>query len=182
MPEICTLRPNVTREEAIREFNSRGVRGFFRAMLLGRLRRVAKVYIPFRLYRAHITDGAKHQSVLLALDAFSGGLDLYSFDSVPDAGATVRLESRNHPQPRLPEVLTREMVIARIRRIVFRTGFFRVRDLHIRVELVLPELHVPYWVGFRGDRGHARVAVMDAVRRRLEGARLRQLVLEWLAG
>jgi hypothetical protein len=42
------------------------------------------------------------------------------------------------------------------------------------------ELFVPYWLGFRGSDGNARVAVIDAVRRKFEGAKVRRLVEHWL--
>jgi hypothetical protein len=43
------------------------------------------------------------------------------------------------------------------------------------------ELHIPYWIGFRGSDDRVRISVIDAVRRRPEGAKVRRLVEEWLA-
>ena len=81
----------------------------------------------------------------------------------------------------LPEEKARDILEASVRRMIFRAGFFRVCDLRIESELLIPELHVPYWVGFRGNSESATPVVLDAVRRRHEGARIRQLILEWLA-
>ena len=64
---------------------------------------------------------------------------------------------------------------------LYTRGFFRMRDLRISAEPLPDELHVPYWLGFRGSDGHARVSVIDAVRRSVEGAKVRRLVEEWLS-
>jgi hypothetical protein len=45
---------------------------------------------------------------------------------------------------------------------------------------VAGEIYVPYWVGFRGRGSRARLAVIDAVRRKPEGAKVRQLLRTWL--
>jgi len=50
----------------------------------------------------------------------------------------------------------------------------------IEAEPVGLELHVPYWIGFFGHGERAHVVVLDAVRRRLEGAKARALFEEWL--
>jgi len=42
------------------------------------------------------------------------------------------------------------------------------------------EIYIPYWVGFRGRGAQARFVVMDAVRRRIEGAKVRNLLQTWL--
>jgi hypothetical protein len=47
-------------------------------------------------------------------------------------------------------------------------------------EPVAGEIYVPYWVGFRGRGVRARLAVIDAVRRKPEGAKVRQLLRAWL--
>jgi len=42
------------------------------------------------------------------------------------------------------------------------------------------ELHVPYWLGFYGNAA-ARCRVLNAVRRRMEGAKASALFESWLA-
>jgi hypothetical protein len=40
---------------------------------------------------------------------------------------------------------------------------------------------MPYWLGFYGADGALRCRVLDAVRRRMEGAKARALFEHWLA-
>ena len=49
MARIRSLRPNVTREEAMEQFSS-GVLDFLRETAFGPLRSVAEFYIPFQLF------------------------------------------------------------------------------------------------------------------------------------
>jgi len=56
-----------------------------------------------------------------------------------------------------------------------------MRGLSITATPLDDELFVPYWLGFRGSGNDARVSVIDAVRRRPEGAKLRRLVEHWIA-
>ena len=42
------------------------------------------------------------------------------------------------------------------------------------------ELFIPYWLGFRGSGENASVTVLDAVRRRFEGAKVRRIVETWI--
>jgi hypothetical protein len=55
-----------------------------------------------------------------------------------------------------------------------------MRDLRIAAVPTDVEIHIPYWLGFRGSGNHARLIVMDAVRRRMEGAKVRRMVESWL--
>lgn len=181
MPLIRTLKPNVTREQAIRQFTSRGPATIFRNLTLGPLRSVADLYIPFRLFRAEIVNRGVPEKRLVALDAFSGTLDLYQFERPPYDSDTLRLETRNSPPARLNDDAASELVIAKLRRILYTRGFFRMRDLRITAEPLPEELHIPYWLGFRGSDSHARITVIDAVRRSFEGAKLRRMVEEWIS-
>jgi len=54
-----------------------------------------------------------------------------------------------------------------------------LQDFVITAEPVT-SLHIPYWLGFRGSNNHVRIAVIDAIRRRFEGAKMRRLVETWL--
>jgi hypothetical protein len=54
-------------------------------------------------------------------------------------------------------------------------------NLAITATPLAEELFVPYWLGFRGSDRNARVAVIDAVRRKFEGAKVRRLVENWLS-
>ena len=180
MAPIRTLKPNVTREQAILQFSSTGIPRLFRNVACGRLRSVAELYIPFRLFQVQIMNRGNTEERLIALDAISGTLDPFQFDHVPTDSETVSIVSRNCPRAHLEDAFIGELLIAKLRRLLYSRGFFRMRDLQITATPLAQELHIPYWLGFRGSNGHARVAVIDAVRRRFEGAKMRRLVEAWL--
>jgi hypothetical protein len=179
MPLIRSLRPNVTREQAIEAF-SRGAWGTIQASLSGPLRSVAEFYVPFQLYRAQISNAGKRDNRCFGLDAVTGSLDLYHFEQLPTEREIICCQSRNCVEARLEETQALELLRAKLRRMLFNSGFFRLRNLEIHVEPLQGELHVPYWIGFRGRRRYATFVVMDAVRRRVEGAKVRQLLEAWL--
>ena len=58
MTRIQSLRPNVTREEALQQFSG-GVSGRFRELLSGPLRSLADFYIPFRIFEVEISNAGK---------------------------------------------------------------------------------------------------------------------------
>ena len=93
-----SLKPNVTRNEAVETFRGRGPGAFLRRLRNGALRCVADVYVPFRLYRVEIANGAAAQRHWFALDAVNGMLDLYEFARVPD-GARRLLVARLDAEP-----------------------------------------------------------------------------------
>jgi len=180
MIRIRSLKPNVTREQAIVQFSSSGIPRLFRNAAFGRLRSVAELYLPFRLFQVEIINRGIRDEKLVAIDSFTGTLDLFQFDHVPDEAETMSVDTRNCPRTLLSDTVIREMLIAKLRRLLYSRGFFRMRDLEIRANPVPCDLHVPYWLGFRGANGQARVAVIDAVRRRFEGAKVRRLIESWL--
>jgi len=51
----------------------------------------------------------------------------------------------------------------------------------VDIERMPVELHLPYWLAFYGSNGAAKCRVMDAVRRRIEGAKAASFFEEWLA-
>lgn len=180
MNTIRSLRPNVTREEAIAALRRGGIAGVPRRLGRGPLRSIADVYVPFRLYRVEVLNGGRHAAQWLALDAVRGSLDLYGFNCPPDPAEMVELQTRNSLELALDEARSREILAEKVRRQIFLSGFFRIRDLSIRPEQVPLELYIPYWVGFYGRGARAHVSVMDAVRRRFEGAKARELLQGWL--
>jgi len=180
MPAIRSLRSNVTRADVILQFSGRGTSALLRNALFGRLRSVAELYIPFRLFRVRIVNRGLTEERVVAIDAVAGSLDLYQFDHVPTEAEAVVVESRNCPPAKLPEAAATDLIIAKLRRLLYSRGFFKMRDLEISAVPLPGELHIPYWIGFRGTDQRARVAVIDAVRRRPEGVKLRRLVETWL--
>jgi hypothetical protein len=179
MARIRSLKANVTREEAMQQFSS-GMFDFLRETTSGPLRSVADFYIPFRLFQIEILNGGRRDQRIFGLDAVNGSLDLYHFEQLPGERELTYMETRNCAEALLGEAEANQIVIAKVQRLLFSTGFFRMRNLQITVEPVAGEIYVPYWVGFRGRGLRARLAVIDAVRRKLEGARVRQLLRTWL--
>ncbi len=179
MLPVRSLKPNVTREEAIQYF-SRGTMSLVRETMFGPLCSVAPCFVPFQLFRVEIRNGGRSEQHIFGLDAVLGSLDLYRFEHLPAEGEVVRVETRNHVPVTLEEKNGKYLVLEKVRRFLFSTGFFRIRDLHLSAEAVPGELYVPYWVGFRGRETTARLFVMDAVRRRMEGAKVKQLLQGWL--
>jgi hypothetical protein len=179
MPLIRSLKANVTQEEAVEAF-SRGLWPTIQGSISGPLRCVAEFYVPFRLHQAEISNGGKRENLFFGLDAVNGSLDLYYFNQLPPDGEVIDRESRNCLRARLDANQATELLRAKVRRMLFNSGFFRIRNLEIRLSPLEGEIHIPYWVGFRGQSGHASFVVMDAVRRRIEGAKVRQLLQGWL--
>ena len=61
MVRIRSLRPNVTRDQAILQFSSTGIPRLFRNAAFGRLRSVAELYLPFRLFQVQIVNRGARQ-------------------------------------------------------------------------------------------------------------------------
>lgn len=179
MPTIQTLRPNVTREEAIRQF-SRGLPGWLRRAAFGPLRLLADVYLPFHLFQVDITNGGRAERRLLGVEAITGSLDPYDFERAPDSAKLVLIDTHNSLAPRLDEKRAAQLAIEKTRRILFSRGFFRMRDLKISATYTSETWYMPYWVGFQGANSKASLSVIDAVRRRFEGAKVRRLLQDWL--
>ncbi len=66
-------------------------------------------------------------------------------------------------------------------RLLFQSGFFKVRAPRVSVETVGVSFGIPYWLGFYGEDGSLRCRVLDAVRRRMEGEKATVLFEQWLA-
>ncbi len=180
MARIRSLRANVTRDEAFEQFAAGSLAGLWRRLRLGPLRSLADVYVPFRLFTVEIRNGPRRETRFLAVDAVGGTLDPYGFHAIPGGKDFTEVETTNRLPAKLDESRLREVAIERTRRQLYSQGFFRIRELAISAEPVTGDLYVPYWIGFfgRGDRAH--VVVLDAVRRRFEGAKARTLFEEWL--
>jgi hypothetical protein len=66
-------------------------------------------------------------------------------------------------------------------RVIFQQGFFKLREHRLEISPEPCELHLPYWLGFYGSDGAVRCRAMDAVRRRMEGAKASAFFEQWLA-
>jgi hypothetical protein len=176
MAGIRSLKPNLSRAEAIEAFRS----GWAGRLVGGELHSVAEAFVPFRLYEVEVRNRSRRQRSWFALDAVSGLLDPYQFEEPPAPEELLSVETRNRPEPALDEAAGRRRLEDMLRRLVFQSGFFRVRDLDFSLERVPPDLHVPYWIGLYGTTGVRRLRVLDAVRRRFEGGKARALFEGWL--
>ena len=179
MARIRSLRPNVTREEATEQFSS-GLMDILHTTASGPLKSVADFYVPFQLFQVEILNRGKRDLRLFGQDVVNGSLDLYQFEQLPGEREVVYLETRNCSEPLLDEAEARKIVTAQVQRLLFSTGFFRMRNLTISAEPVAGEIYIPYWVGFRGRGMRVHFVVMDAVRRKMEGAKVRHLLQAWL--
>ena len=66
-------------------------------------------------------------------------------------------------------------------RVIFHQGFFKMRDATIKFSRQPELLYLPYWLGFYAAGDIVRCRVMDAVRRRIEGAKASAFFEQWLA-
>jgi hypothetical protein len=179
MASICSLRPNVSRSEAVEQFSC-GMLGFVRELTSGPLRSVADFYIPFLIFQVHIANRGERQQQIWGIDGVNGSLDPYHFEQMPGPDELIYVKTRNCPPVGLTLDRAKELMVTKVQRLLFTTGFFRIRNLAISVTPVPGEIYVPYWVGFRGHGPSARFAVVDAVRRQAEGSRVRHLLQDWL--
>ena len=175
---IRVLKPNVTQEEALRAFSATGFSGLYWRIRSGPLRRIAEVYVPYFLFRVKCGNA---RARLFAMDAVDGSLDLFEFPRIPGEGAFQAARDRNRLQAALSEERAAALLRDKALRIIFQQGFFQLRNAHLEISLVSCELHLPYWLGFYGCEGSVRCRVMDAVRRRIEGAKASAFFEHWLA-
>lgn len=177
MSRIRSLRANVTRSDAEEYFRGRLSLGTF---LHGPIQSVADLYIPFRLFEVSVVNRNRNKKHVFGLETVQGILDLYEFPAVPRDQELVAVETRNVLPSRLDGETAKQAVLAKVRRLIFSRGFFALRDVRFETQEIPGEICVPYWVGFRGSDGQIRLSVLDAIRRRPEGAKVRQLVEQWL--
>lgn len=178
MSTIRSLRPNVSRSEAEKYFTG-GTFSLAR-MFHGPVASIADLYIPFRLFQVKVVSASREQGHVFGVDTVRGTLDPYEFSAAPREDEITLLETRNVLPTTLHADEARTQVLEKVRRLVFSRGFFRLRDVRFEAVEIPGEICVPYWMGFRGQDGQVRISVLDAVRRRAEGAKVRRLIEQWL--
>ncbi len=188
---IRTLKANVTQQEALRVFTSSGLGSLYWRMRSGPLLRMADAYVPYGFYRVRYAMGRSpgmlaRRSVtherIFAMDNVDGSLDLFEFSALPDQNDLVSLETRNHLETVLDSTRAESLLREKVLRVMFQQGFFRLRaNIQLELTRLSLEIHVPYWLGFYGDGTVMRCRVLDAVRRRLEGAKATAFFEHWLA-
>jgi hypothetical protein len=178
---IQTLRANVTQEEAVRTFRSGGLSAAYWRLRSGPLRRVADVYVPFWVYRVKYEMNGVARTHVFAIDAVHAALDLFEFPGAPGAEQLVQVDTRNRLMTRMEPAVAEERLRTKVLRLLFQQGFFRLRAFSLEIERLPQEIHLPYWLAFYGYGEAARLRVMDAIRRRIEGGKASAFFEEWLA-
>ena len=178
---IRTLKPNVTQEEALRTFRATGLSSLLWRLRTGPLQKVAEAYVPFRLYRVRYAMNREKIQRIFAMDAVNGSLDLFEFRTVPQEDEFVGVQTRNCLPVSLSDEQARAVLRDKVLRIVFQQGFFKLRTASLEIEPLDAEIYLPYWLGFYGGENSLRCRVMDAVRRRVEGAKASAFFEQWLA-
>jgi hypothetical protein len=178
---IRSLKPNVTQDEALQRFRGAGLFTLLSRMRTGPLQRIADAYVPFRLYRVRYALNNEKVQRIFAMDAVDGSLDLFEFRTVPGEAELVDVQTRNCLPSSLSDARAQEILRDKVLRIVFQQGFFKMREASLEIEALPGEIHLPFWLGFYGAKDALRCRVMDAVRRRLEGAKASAFFEQWLA-
>jgi len=178
---IRSLKPNVTQEDALRFFQSGIFSAAYWKLRSGPLQRIAEAYVPFWVYRVRCEMVGAPSTRIFALDAVHGTLDLYEFPHIPADNELRTIHTRNRLMPRLEPDAAQELLRMKVLRVLFQQGFFKLRALKVEIERMPLELHLPYWLAFYGNNGAAKCRVMDAVRRRIEGAKASYFFEQWLA-
>ena len=178
---IRIVKPNVTPQDAVRFFAAPGLSSLYWNLRSGPLRRIADIYVPFWLYRVSYALPRAAPARFFALDAVDGSLDLFEFPHLPAENQMLVLETRNVLKPFLTEARAEQILREKVLRVIFQQGFFKLRTLNLEVSSKAHELYLPYWLGIYGRGGTVRCRVMDAVRRRIEGAKASTFFEQWLA-
>jgi hypothetical protein len=142
------------------------------------LRRIADVYVQYFLFR--VKHGPARPR-LFAIDAVDGSLDLFEFPRIPEDPEFLPVQARNRLKAAVTEERAAELLREKALRVLFQQGFFKLREHRLEITPEPCELHLPYWLGFYGNDGAVHCRVMDAVRRRIEGAKASAFFEQWLA-
>jgi len=174
---IRILKPNVSRDEALHAFSTAGFSALYWRLRSGTLRRIADVYVQYFLFEVKYGKARR----LFAIDASDGSLDLFEFPREPIGQEVLTQEVSNRISAALSEASAAELLREKVLRLIFQQGFFRLRDARLVITRVPCELYLPYWLAFYERRGAVRCRAMDAVRRRIEGAKASAFFEQWLA-
>jgi hypothetical protein len=145
------------------------------------LQRIAEAYVPYQFYEVSYVMARAQQTRLFAIDTVDGSLDLFEFPQLPNRQQLVTRETRNRVQSSLPAASADELLREKVLRVIFQQGFFKVREASLNFVRLPDIVHLPYWLGFYSSGEMVRCRVMDAVRRRIEGAKASAFFEQWLA-
>ncbi len=178
---IVALRPNVTQAEAMREFSKHGLSSLYWRMKAGSLQRIAVAYVPYQFYEVRYEMTRAPHTRLFAMDAVDGSLDLFEFPQLPCCQHLLTVDTRNRLTPCLSGPAADELLREKALRAIFQQGIFKVREQSFQFSRQPDLVHLPYWLGFYAAGEIVRCRVMDAVRRRIEGAKASAFFEQWLA-
>ena len=170
---ITSIKPNITRAQAVAKFCGR-----FNALRHGRPRIVTDFYIPYRFFRMTWSDGRSSNDAFIAADAGAGKLDLIQFDRLPEEGACMAVDTAMVAEERVYEEEAYRLVREGMMRSIFMKGFFKLSRVNVEIELAA-SAHILYWVGVYERNERAHLEIINALRGRFEGAKLREIVTEW---
>jgi hypothetical protein len=170
---IASHTPNVSLERATAMFL-----GSFRELRYGRLRVVIDFHLPYYLFLVRMVNSRKSIDSLYGVDAITGRLDPYQFENPVTAENCREIETLYSLPPQIAPPVAFDRLEERILRLILMRGVFKLRGWKVSGDLV-ESFYIPYWVGVyeRSDRAH--LEVIDAVRGRFEGAKVREMVARW---
>lgn len=149
-----------------------------RELRYGRLRLVMDFYVPFQMFRLKLENGKQTRELLMAADMVTGGLDPYQFPEAPAGWELARIDTVRCAPVLLGETGSLKLLEARMKREAFQKGLFKLGELKITGELI-SSFYLPYWIGVYERNEQAGLEVIEALRGRFEGAKLREIVTEW---
>ena len=170
---ITSIKPNVSRAQAVAKFHGR-----FNELRHGRLRIVTDFYIPYRVFRLARDDRRSSTDTFIAADAVTGKLDLIQLDRLPEEGACMAVDTAMVAEDRVDEEEAYRLVRESMMRSIFMKGFYRLSRVNLEIELA-SSAHLLYWVGVYERNEHAHFEIINALRGRFEGGKLREMVAEW---
>lgn len=175
---IRTLKSGIEREFALEKLSAPGLSGWMRRCISGKLIGAAEIYIPYRLYKIIVRDRQRSAERFLAIDAVSGIFDPINVSQTHFDCQLV--ESRNFLPSQVAEVDTQAAVLAKTRKVLFSSGFFRLREPEISIELAENDFHIGYWAGFYGSKEKMNVMVLDSMTQTIAGGKVTECVKNWL--
>src|SRR5262249_16245727 len=103
-------------------------------------------------------------------------------EGAPTETDCISLETRNALPRLVLAQASQKNAEQHVRRLLYQRGFFRISNLEIKATRLPLGIYVPYWVGFYGCDDQVRLEVIDAVRRKVEGGKVKVLMQQWLTG
>jgi hypothetical protein len=172
---ITSYKPNVTAARANTMF-----RDSMRELRYGRLRVVIDFHLPYYLFMVRMVNGQKSIDSLYGIDAINGRLDLYQFGKKWSAEKCRKVETSYALSPQIDPQLAFDRLKEKMLRMIFMRGVFKLREWKVNGDMI-ERFHIPYWIGVYERKNNAHLEVIDAVRGRFEGAKVREMMVGWFA-